>query len=170
MVARRARRCVLVALLVAGAVWQAGCAPVLGSAFRKIDNVPPTDGLVYVYRPSAFMGGGVAYDVKVGDNVVTTLYSGGYIPYFSKPGEVEFWARTESRSAVTVDVKPGGVYYVKGTVGVGFFVGRPHLSIVSTDLGEKEIAECKLILRPKEEGKKEEAGKAEATPSVPPAK
>jgi hypothetical protein len=46
---------------------------------------------------------------------------------------------------VTLDVKAGGVYYVKGTVGVGFFVGRPHLIVVPQSIGETEITECKLI-------------------------
>ncbi|MBI5577083.1 MAG: hypothetical protein HY896_12065 [Deltaproteobacteria bacterium] len=110
---------------------------------------------MYFYRPSGFVGGAVAYDIKTADNnVITTLHSGGYFPYYSNTGENEFWARTESRSSVTLDVKPGGVYFVKGTVGVGFFVGRPHLIVVPNEIAEKEIVECKLIPLPaKEEGK-----------------
>ncbi len=112
-------------------------------------------GLVYIYRPSSFVGGGVSYDVKVGETVITTLYSGGYYPYFAKPGELELWAKTEAKSAVTLDVKAGEVYYVKGTVGVGFLVGRPHLIVVPASVGEKEIAECKLIPETKGEAKKQ---------------
>lgn len=67
---------------------------------------------------------------------------------------MELWARTESESAVTVDVKAGEVYYVKGEVGVGFFVGRPHLRVVPREKGEKEIAECTLIPEPKKEDTK----------------
>lgn len=143
-------RFVLSVIIAAGVVLMSGCAT-LGPIYTKVDTVPEGRGLVYVYRPSGFVGGGVAYDVKVGDNVVTTLHSGGYYPYFSAPGEVEFWAKTESRSAVTIDVKPGQVYYVKGTVGVGFFVGRPHLIVVPNEVGEKEIVACKLIPEPKKE-------------------
>ena len=144
MIGRQGRRRVLIAILITGVLWGSGCAT-LGPVYTKVDKVPEDTGLVYIYRPSSFIGGGVAYDVKVGETVVTTLHSGGYYPYFSKPGEVEFWAKTESRSAVTVDVKTGKVYYLKGTVGVGFFVGRPHLMVVPEDVGEKEISECKLI-------------------------
>lgn len=54
-------------------------------------------------------------------------------------------------------MKSGQVYYIKGSLGVGFFVGRPHLMVVPADVGEKEIAECKLIPEPKKEGTKEES-------------
>ncbi len=148
-------RRVLFAVLLAGVLWESGCAT-LGPVYTTVDKVPENQGLVYLYRPSGFVGGGVAYDVKVGDNVVTTLHNGGYYPYFSMPGEVEFWAKTESRSAVTIDVKSGQVYYLKGTVGVGFFVGRPHLMVVPADVGEKEIAACKLIPEPKKEASAEQ--------------
>jgi hypothetical protein len=121
-----------------------GCAN-LGPVYTKVDMVPPNKGLVYIYRPGSFVGGGISYDVKVGDAPVTTLYNGGYFPYFSNPGEVEFWAKTETKSAVTLDVKAGETYFIKGTIGVGFLMGRPHLLVVPNDLGAKEIADCKLI-------------------------
>lgn len=138
----------------AGLLFLSACAT-LGPPYQKAGKGPDNTALVYFYRPSGFVGGAVAYDIKTEDNnVVTTLHSGGYFPYYSKPGEHEFWARTEARSSVTLDVKPGEVYFVKGTVGVGFFVGRPHLIVISNDVGEKEITECKLIPpAAKEEGK-----------------
>jgi hypothetical protein len=54
---------------------------------------------------------------------------------------------------VTLDVKAGEVYYIKGTVGVGFFVGRPHLIVVPRAIAENEILECKLIPAAKAEAK-----------------
>lgn len=66
----------------------------------------------------------------------------------------------ESRCAVTIDVKPGQTYYRKGTVGDGIIVGRPHLIVVSEEVGVQEIASCKRIPEPqakegKEKGKEE---------------
>lgn len=142
---------ITVALLM-GLLLVGGCAT-LGPVYQRVATIPEGTGLVYIYRPSSFVGGGVAYDVKVGETVVTTLHNGGYYPYFVKPGEVEFWAKTESRSAVTLDVKAGEVYYVKGTVGVGFFIGRPHLMVIPPATAENEIAECKLIPEAKAEAK-----------------
>lgn len=79
--------------------------------------------------------------------MVTSLPNGGYYPYIRDPGEVEIWAKTESKSSVTLDLKPGDVKYVKGTLGVGFLVGRPNLTVVSNEVGANEIKECKLIPR-----------------------
>jgi hypothetical protein len=133
-------------LLVSSFLLFIGCATwLLGPVYSKVDKIPDDAGLVYFYRPFAFGGGGLAYDVKTGDTLITTLYNGGYYPYFSSPGEKEFWAETESISSVTLDIKPGQTYYIKGEVGVGFMLWRPHLMVVAPEIAEKEIADCKLI-------------------------
>jgi hypothetical protein len=141
------RRITLYSLLLVSVVTVTGCAS-LGPAYTRVDKLPENKGLVYIYRPSSFIGGGLSYIVNAGDIPVTTLYSGGYYPYFSDPGEKEFWARTESKSSVTLDIRAGQTYYIKGEVGVGFLVGRPHLMVVAPEVAEKEIADCKLIAAP----------------------
>ncbi len=143
-----------ITVLMVGVLLLYSCAS-LGPAFQKVDKVPDNIGLVYIYRPSSIVGSAISPDIKVGETVITTLYNGGYYSYFAKPGEVEFWAKTESTSSVTLDIKAGQTYYIKGTVGIGFFVGRPHLMVVTPDVGEKEIAACKLIPEKKEETEKE---------------
>ena len=121
-----------------------GCAA-KGPAFSKIDNLSADRGLVYIYRVPSIKGAAISYDIKVGENAITTLKNGGYFPYQTTPGEVEFSAKTEARSAVTIDVEAGQTYYVKGSLSVGFLMGRPHLSIVPIDVGEKEIQKCVLL-------------------------
>jgi hypothetical protein len=121
-----------------------GCAS-LGPVYSKADNIPDNSGLVYFYRPSSIIGSASSYDIKNDDTVITTLYNGGYYPYFSPPGEKEFWAEIESKSSITLDVKAGQTYYVKGEIGVGFVFPRPHLMVVTPEIAEKEIADCKLI-------------------------
>jgi len=135
--------------LISSFIFLQGCAT-LGPAFQKTETIPDGVGLVYIYRPDSFFGAAVAYDVKVGETVITELPNGGYFAYFSNPGEVEFWAKTESKSAVTLDIKQNQIYYIKGTIGVGFLVGRPHLMVVTPEVGEKEISECKMIIPKKE--------------------
>ncbi len=121
-----------------------GCSST-GPIYTSVESVPADKALVYIYRPNSFVGGGVYFDIHDGDTVVTTLRNGGYFPYIRDPGEVELWAKTESRSAVTLDLKPGDTQYVKGGVGVGFLVGRPSLTIVDAETGASEIKECKLL-------------------------
>lgn len=138
------RRLIITVMLIWAVLLVSGCAT-LGPQYSKVEQVPVDRGLVYIYRPASFVGGGVSYDVHANQDVVTTLYNGGYYPYLSKPGEMEFWASTESKSSITLDVKPGETYFVKGEVGVGFLVGRPHLMVVARETGEREITACKLI-------------------------
>ena len=144
MIPGNKKRILYVVSILMGVLILIGCAS-LGPSYQKVEQIPENKGLIYIYRTSSIVGGAVSPDVKVGDTVVTTLYKGGYYPYFADPGEVELWAKTESRSAVTLDVKAGEIYYVKGSIGVGFFVGRPHLMVVTKEVGEKEITDCKLI-------------------------
>lgn len=122
----------------------AGCATT-GPQFEPEIAAPTDRALVYFYRDAGFVGAGVTYMVRANGTDVSTLPAGGYFVYHASPGKVEFSAQTEARTSVTIDAKAGQTYYVKGTVGVGFFVGHPHLTIVPNDVGAKEIAACKLV-------------------------
>ncbi len=131
-------------LLVLVLSFLSGCAA-KGPAFSKIDHISTDKGLVYIYRVPAFTGSAISYDIKVGGNTITTLKNGGYFPHQTNPGEIEFSASTEAKSAITLDVEVGQTYYIKGSISVGFLMGRPHLSVVSAKVGEKEIQECALL-------------------------
>ena len=121
-----------------------GCAA-SGATFQPVADVPQGKSLVYIYRPNSIVGGAIRYHVAVGNQRVVYLIRGGYFPYIAEPGETEFWARTEAREAITTDLEPGKVYYLKGTVGVGFAVGRPRLEFVDESVGSQEVSECKLL-------------------------
>ena len=139
-------RKILLAALAVGAMTtlMSGCAT-LGSAYTPDSNAPKDKGTVYVYRPKAFGGGGISYTVSANGTEVSSLPSGGYFVYYAAPGETEFSAKTEAKTSVTLDVKPGQTYYVQGTIGMGVFVGHPHLTLVGNDVGAKEIVSCKLV-------------------------
>ena len=126
-----------------------GACAASGPRYETAAAPPAGKGLVYIYRPGKFMGGGVVFDVhagpKVDNRAIVELQSGGYYPYYAEPGELELWSKTESTSSVTVDVRAGETAYVRGSIGVGFFVGRPSLEVVDKGTGEREIRECKLL-------------------------
>lgn len=141
----RIRTAFLISVVVSGLALMSGCAT-SGPKFSKVENIPEGKGLIYIYRPSAFKGGAIFYDVNVNDKVVTTLRSGGYFPHFANAGENEVWAKTEAKSSVTLDVKPGKTYYVKGETRIGFLMGRPELTIQPPEVGAAEVAECNLLV------------------------
>jgi len=134
----------------------AACATT-GPQFEAATGVPADRALVYVYREAGFVGGGVSYMVRANDVEVSTLPAGGYFVYHAVPGEIEFSAKTEARTSVTIDAEAGKTYYIKGTIGVGVFVGHPHLAVVPNDVGAREIVECKLVPGAKTDGTVEPA-------------
>jgi hypothetical protein len=121
-----------------------GCAT-SGPPFEAVREVPPGKALVYIYRPSGLIGGGVRYHVAARGERIVFLKPGGYFPYIAEPGEIEFWAQTEAKDSITTDLEPGETYYLKGTVGVGMLVGRPRFEFVDESRGWKEIRECVLL-------------------------
>jgi hypothetical protein len=119
-----------------------GCAS--GPKFTPDTAAHSDRATVYVYRPGSF-GAAVRPNVMTNGVSLGEMQAQGYFVYHAAPGELELTVKTEATSSVTLDVKAGQTYYVKGSVGMGFFVGHPHLVIVSNDVGEKEITECKLV-------------------------
>jgi predicted small lipoprotein YifL len=122
----------------------AACAS-LGPTYTKDAAVPADLATVYVYRDATFIGGGVSFVVSANGVPLAALPAGGYFVVHVPPGEVELAARTEAKTSVTLDARAGTTYFVRGSVSVGVFVGHPHLVLVAADVGEREIADCKLV-------------------------
>jgi hypothetical protein len=116
-----------------------------GPAFKRVAQLPQGKALVYIYRAPAVAGSGVSYIVRADGKDIVDLEAGGYFPYLADPGEIEFSAQTEASAEATEDLREGKTYYLKGDIGLGFFVGHPQLSFVDGAQGEKEVAECVLL-------------------------
>lgn len=126
-----------------------GCGAMTGRQFTEFKAPKPEQGLVYVYRPSGIMGVGVSYPIHVTNSstpgyIAGNLVNGGYVTTYVPVGENEIWAKTESKSSITLDVKEGETYCVRGSVGIGFVVGRPNLEIVDMATCKAEIINTKL--------------------------
>jgi len=122
----------------------AGCAS-LGPPFQPVASIPAGKAVVYLYRPSGFVGSAVSYTVNAGEMPIITLHNGGYFPYIAVPGRIDFWAKTEATSFCVIEVEAGQEYYLKGSVDMGILVGRPDLQQVHPAMGRLEILDCKLI-------------------------
>ena len=164
-------KCFSVPMVMAGILFLSGCASLgqtssstlvstLGSDFQA-DKIPAGKAVVYIYRssPSGGLAGGFAADVNIPFNVkangkvITRLVQGGYYAYITEPGQIEFTAQESEYSgslaaklpfSITVDAKVDQTYYFKGAHSHGFI---PKLSLVSvsSEVGIKEIVNCKLI-------------------------
>ncbi|XDD45244.1 DUF2846 domain-containing protein [Leptospira sp. WS39.C2] len=101
-------------------------------------------GIVFIYRPSFFAGSAISYIVKANNQPLMELNNGVYKSFTFNPGEVTFEAETIGSASITFDVKKGEIYFLKGNVLAGPLIGKPFLTLVSNDIGEKEISECML--------------------------
>ena len=132
-----------VMISVGAAMFLSGCGA-SGQPFSQFATPKQDQGLVYIYRPSSVLGMGVYYDIHVTnptnpDLIAGELVNGSYVEVDVPVGENEIWGRTESKSSVTLDVKNGETYCIKGGVGIGFFIGRPNFEIVDMQTCQTEI-------------------------------
>lgn len=122
-----------------------GCT-VGGAAFQKVGEIRQDEAVVYLYRPQAFVGGGVMYDLYANGQKLTTLVHTSYIPYKAPAGNVTFRAITAvHRYQATLELKtePGKTYYVRGgTERIKSGHHQPTLTLVPNDVGESDISRC----------------------------
>lgn len=138
------RRQIIAVILFVSLALLSGCAT-LGPVYKPESGSPAGTATVYVYRDFNVFGGGMTYMVWGNGVPIASLPAGGYFVYHAAPGKVQLSAKSEATTSATLEAKAGEVYYVKGTLGLGILVGRPHLVLVPKEIGEKEIAGCKLV-------------------------
>ncbi|MGE8723363.1 DUF2846 domain-containing protein [Leptospira terpstrae] len=115
-----------------------------GNTFSPILKTESDKGLVYIYRPNLLTGSAISFIIKANGNPIIELNNGSYKPFLFNPGEVTFEAETLGATSITMDIKEGEVYFLKGNVLLGPIIGKPFLTLVPNEIGEKEINNCIL--------------------------
>ncbi|MFN5324508.1 MAG: hypothetical protein ACK5C5_06295 [Bacteroidota bacterium] len=107
----------------------------------KKESRPAT---LFIYRPGAFIGAAVGYDLYKGDKVICRVRNNSkYQINIDEEGVIELWAKTEKKKTIQIFIEPGQSYYLKCGIVMGAFVGRPEMTIVSKEQGESDIAKIK---------------------------
>ncbi len=124
--------------LAAGLVVLLGCESTLGPPFQPV--VPADDtALVYLYRQSHFVGGGVAGKVSADDHAVGLMLNGSYVPYRVRAGRHVFSFGTAS--IVALDVHAHETRYVEYRTSFGGI----SLAEVPAEQGSRDIRNCALM-------------------------
>lgn len=137
------KKIIALSILVSAFFFFTGCGAT-GAQFTGFAQPKQNQGLVYVYRPSGFVGSGVYYDIHVTnstnpDLIAGELVNGSYVKVDVPKGKNEIWGKTEAKSSIMLDIKEGDIQCVKGSVGMGLFIGRPHLELVDMRICKSEI-------------------------------
>lgn len=134
-----------------------GYTPVSSSAFDStMHAILPPDAdyaVVCVYRPKGGTGVLVHYNLNVGDSADCRMWNGSkYSVKIFKPGPLTIWAQTETKEELTIDVQPGKVYFVKCSVKMGAFWGRPKFVEVDAHFGLPEFNAVEMKGDPEKQG------------------
>jgi hypothetical protein len=135
---------------------------VMGSSCHKItatilkvenfDNFPAAEvdssllnadyALLHIYRCNG-EGFLVNYDLHLGDTVICRVKNKWKKTIkIKKDGLNTLWAKTEAKEELPINIEFGNEYYIRCSITMGAFVGRPRLEIVDKEMGE---AECQFI-------------------------
>jgi hypothetical protein len=112
---------------------------------------PPTagEGLIYIYRPDQGFGWGIPLDIRAGtsaaNTAITHLWNAGYFPFYAPTGPLTVWPASDPTHSVTLEVKPGETYYLRGSTSVGWSAGHGNLAVVDHDRGQHEVKKCKRL-------------------------
>ncbi len=99
-------------------------------------------GLVVFYRTKNMKGGAVSLLVNSSNGAVGNLSNGSMFHQYYEPGQRTFDVSTPSVAGsdlITLDIKAGEIYFVRGEVLVGWPMGRPKLTQESASKAMRDI-------------------------------
>lgn len=152
---------VLAALVISGCAFNKPQGP----GFMPHASPQPASALIYIYRPKGErFGYDRAYALVANGKAVTDLLYEGYFPFEVEPGKLllaadlkdtagqklrvgllDFFVRPEA-ATLEIETKAGATYYVKFRPEAHAFSFEPRLYLVTEEIGDREIRECRLIV------------------------
>lgn len=110
----------------------AGCAsgPKYSEMASKIPALKSDEGRIYVYRDSVF-GAAITPAVYANGQEVGRSMANSFF-YIDRPaGEYKISATTEVERSLSLALAPGETKYVKVSISMGLFAGRPNFELVN---------------------------------------
>lgn len=100
----------------------------------------PDYAVLYFYRLSG-MGPLINYDVSIDETKVfrAKINTKAEVKVYEE-GDYEIWGRTEAKSSIPLHIVPGHDYYIRCSVTMGAFLGRPLIEQVSAAKGREQFS------------------------------
>jgi hypothetical protein len=127
------------------ALFMGGCAtkgPSFPELTPTINKLPQNTGRIYFYR-TTILGAALRPKVKLNNEVIGKSIARGFFYADKEPGKYEIMTSTEVDRKLSFILEDGQTRYVRFGVSMGFFVGHVYPELVSPEVGNDEIQECK---------------------------
>lgn len=115
---------------------------------ENIESVTPQEepliegadyAVINVYRYGG-AGALISYDLYLGDTVICRVSNSFKTTlHIKKDGMNTLWAKTEAKDEVPVTIEFGRTYYLRCSITMGAFVGRPKLELIDSKTGKAEF-------------------------------
>lgn len=100
---------------------------------------------IYIYRPNG-IGPLVGYNLYLNDSLLFRVKNNSKQEIkIKKEGTHTLWAKTESKTEISIDIEFGKEYYLRCGVLMGVMVGRPQLQIIDAISGKSEFDGVKEV-------------------------
>jgi hypothetical protein len=124
-----------------------GCAttgPKFSEFAPSMSNLESDAGRIYLYR-TAILGAAVQPEVKLNGEVIGRAVPKGFFYVDREPGNYEIMTSTEVKRKLDFTLDKGQTRFVRLNISIGFFLGHVYPELVETEVGEKEIQNCRYI-------------------------
>lgn len=100
--------------------------------------------LLHIYR-YGFYGALISYNLHLDDSAICRVTNNFKKTIkIRKEGMHTLWAKTESKEELPINIQLGNSYFIRCSVGMGAFVGRPILELVDNQTGRHEFKAIKI--------------------------
>jgi hypothetical protein len=124
-------------------------APTPPASLPSLIPPPPAGkGEVVFFRPGAYVGWAVWFNVRENGQALGKLTNGAYFVKVTDPGPHTYTAATENHDVLKLEVDDGETYYVRGSVQMGVLVGEAALTPSDQPTFEKHFKHMKLAKPP----------------------
>lgn len=110
--------------------------------FDSIAQIPqPEEGksLIVFYRKKKMSDGAIKFNIQDSQRTYGELKNGDVKYVNVDPGEHTFYSKVISEDAITLMTEAGKKYYIKTTIRVGYYAGRPKFEQVDEKTALKDI-------------------------------
>jgi Protein of unknown function (DUF2846). len=101
--------------------------------------------LLHIYRKNSLAGSAIKYNVHLDDTIICRAGNKWKETIkIEKEGLFTLWAKTETKTELSVEIEFGKEYYIRCGVKIGVVAGRPKIELVDNETGKNEFESIQM--------------------------